>query len=157
MPDLLVGAVIDEDDFPTSQWDHDDTELLNLANTSYADGSPTVDVTFTAPTTGRVILIVGGGFRSAAASANRAFLSPFVWEGTSPTGTLVLDGSTATNLGVHGVGGISHASKYAHLSRRSLLTGLTPGATHFARLRVAVSGGGDADVRFREIGVYPAT
>jgi hypothetical protein len=68
----FAGQPIRAADFPPAVWAQDITTISNPTNTSYAAGSPEVSVTFTAPTSGRALIIVGGG----AAHQQRGRLGP---------------------------------------------------------------------------------
>ena len=151
MPDLTVGSQLKA--WPACQYEHEGTEITNVSSTTPIAGSPAVNFQFTAPESGRVILICNGGFKSG--DSNSISLTPFVWEGTSAAGTSVIDD---TDFWKHGVGNVNQLTNgYAILGRRSLLSGLTAGATHFAELRYWVNAGSTADIRLRDLGVIPTS
>ncbi|MGI5286650.1 hypothetical protein ACQEVF_25380 [Nonomuraea polychroma] len=149
MTDTLVGAVISAEDYPPAKWAQDTTANSDISSTSYIAGTPTVSVTFTAPTSGAVLLSVGVA-ASDNGGTNRVHLSPEVRE-NDVSGTVVL----AADVTNRGVGTPSSASANTHRSRTTLLTGLTPGGTYFARTMHKVSGGTTADISVREIIVTP--
>lgn len=136
-------------DYPPSVWSQNAATISNPSNSSYATGSPEVSVTFTGPTSGRVLLIVGGGLGQSA-GADRIFLSPEVRE-TNSGGALVLEPSV-TSRGF----GSDNCSVGPHYgSRESVLEGLTPGQVYYAVVKYAVattdSGSSSADISCREI------
>lgn len=149
MPNILVGAPIAAADRPASAWASDATANNDISSTSFIAGSPSVSLTFVAPTSGAVLLSVGvagcdnGG-------TNRVHLAPEVRVG-SVAGAVVL----AADVTGRGVGIPGEASANVHRSRTTLLTGLTPGTTYFARTMHKVSGGATADIAVREITVIP--
>lgn len=149
MPDILVGAPISVDDRPASAWASDTTQNNNISSTTYIAGTPSVELTFVAPTSGAVLLSVGvagcdnGG-------TNRIHLSPEVRVGTV-AGSVVL----AADVTERGVGIPGEAAANVHRSRTTLLTGLTPSTTYYARTMHKVSGGSTADIAVREIVVTP--
>lgn len=149
MPDILVGAPISATDFPPAVWASDTTANSNISSTSYIAGTPTVSVTFTAPTSGAVLLSVGVA-ASDNGGTNRVHLSPEV-RVTDVSGAVVL----AADVTNRGVGTPGEASANTHRSRTTLLTGLTAGGTYFARTMHKVSGGTTADISVREIVVTP--
>lgn len=150
MPDITVGAPLRA--WPESEWVQDTTQITGLSNTTPAVGSPVVATQFTAPTTGRVLLIVGFGARDTNGEA--VTVTPEVYVGPDATGTQII-GSADDKT--HGCKSCGLTAKHAHWSRRSLLSGLTPDALHYARLVYYVTGGTTAAVRNRDLGVIPAT
>lgn len=149
MPDILVGAPISADDFPPAVWASDTTSIVQISSTSYIPGSPQVDVTFTAPTSGTVLLSVGlGGADNG--GTNRIHVAPEVRE-DDVSGSVVL----AADVTTRGAGTPGEVGANVHRSRTTLLTGLTAGDTYFARVMYKVSGGSTADIAVREISVTP--
>ncbi len=146
--DIAIGAPIEA--WPAAVYEQETTAHTSISSTSATAGSPALDFTFTSPSTGRVLLIIGGGFRCP--TTNRLWLSPEVYEGASSAGTLIIDD---TDLLTHGVGGAEDLDQYTHWTRRSLLSGLTPDTGHYARVMHFVSGGSDCDLRIRELAVVP--
>ena len=151
MTSILIGAPVDAAQFPASVTTHDETTQTNISSTTGVNGTPTVSVQFTTPTSGRVLVIISGGFLDNGGT-NRQYLFPEVYEGANSSGTLKIG---FTERLTHQVGGMAGGTAYAHFSRRSLVTGLTPETGHFCRLRQYVSGGSTADIRFRELTVVP--
>ncbi|MEU8199299.1 hypothetical protein AB0C10_36495 [Microbispora amethystogenes] len=151
MPDTLVGATIKVDDFPPAVGVTESTANNNITSTAYITGSPTVAVTFTAPTSGAVLLTVGvGGRDNNAGSASRVHLAPQVRE-TNSSGALVLSADVTTR----GVGTAGESLDFAYRSRTTLLSGLTPGKVYYAQALHKVSGGTTADINVRDLIVTP--
>lgn len=139
-------------DYPPAVWSQDTTTISNPTNTAYAAGTPSVSLTFTAPTSGRVLIIIGGGCGNSA-TADRIFMSPEV-RLTSVAGAVVLSPSV-TNRGWTSD---MCSSGHAYGSRESVLEGLTPGQVYFARVMHAVAtdaGAQTADIAARDITVAP--
>ncbi|TDE40492.1 hypothetical protein E1295_31835 [Nonomuraea mesophila] len=149
MPDILTGARVKAADFPAAVWAQDTTDINGVSSGAFTPGSPEVGVTFTAPTSGRVLVFVGGGAR--AAGGPRVFLAANVFEGVDDTGPEVL----ASSVGFTGCGFSSASTDYYFQGRAFHLDGLSPGATHYARVTYATSGAGSGDISCREIGVVP--
>lgn len=151
MTDILVGSVIQPEDFPPTVWSSDNTDANNVTDTAFTNGSPEVSVTFTAPTSGRVLIINGGGCRNNT-GADQVFIDSEVRE-TNGSGSVVRAAS------VTGDGTISCADEslaHEYKSRAYVLSGLTPGGTYFARIQYrTTSGNGTADVAARSIIVQP--
>lgn len=153
MPDILVGATVRA--FPEAVYVRSTTTVADISSTSFTSGAPffpIVDTTFVASTTGRIMLSVGAGMRDNGGT-NRIFVSPEVYEGVDETGTLVLD--SAGQGREHALISIDSAGDYVHMSRMTFLDGLTPGATHYARLVHRVTGGSSADITVRDLVVMP--
>ena len=154
MPDLTVGSQLKA--WPACQYEHEDTTILNISSTTPIsdDGSAAaINYQFTAPESGRVIIVIAASMRSG--GSDSVSVTPFVWEGTSSAGTSIIDD---TDFWKHGCGNVAQlGTDYATVGRRSILTGLTAGATHFAELRYWVSGGSSADIRNRDMGVIPTS
>jgi hypothetical protein len=150
--DILAGSLIRAADWPVSVSATDGTSIANMSGvTTYTAGSPVVDVTFVAPTSGRVLITVTLGARDNGGT-NQIFLAPEVYLGTSAAGTLVL--STTSTLPTEArVPG--EADDFMYVSRTCLLSGLTAGSTYYARTMHKTSGGTTADIARREIAVRP--
>lgn len=138
-------------DTPRSVWDQDRTLIENISGTANIPGSPEVGVVFVAPTSGRVLVFIGGQIRNRGGT-QRVFLRPEVYADTDAAQdllTLVEDGAFKEFA--------SSPPETAFMagSRMFILTGLTPGKEHYARVTYYVSGGSDSDIGAREIGVVP--
>ncbi|WP_049562248.1 hypothetical protein [Nonomuraea sp. SBT364] len=149
MVDILVGAEISADDFPPAVWDSDTTGIVQISSTTFIAGSPAVELNFTAPTSGTVILSVGMG-GSDNGGTNRIHVAPEV-RLTNVSGSVVL----AADVTTRGVGTPGEVGANVHRSRTTLLTGLTAGQLYYARVLYKVSGGSTADIACREISVTP--
>ena len=155
MADLLAGTSIKAADFPPTVQAFDSTGIANIAATVFTTGTPEVGVFFVAPTTGRVLMTVGGGVRNNAANSDRLFLAPQVFQDNS-SGTEIL-APNVTQYGCGSGGGFT-TDDYQYLSRESLLEGLTAGQVYYARVQYStVSGAGTCDLSARQIIVKPAT
>ncbi|SET43624.1 hypothetical protein [Nonomuraea wenchangensis] len=154
MPDILVGAKIKAADNPASVWAQDTTEISNISSTSWIAGSPEVGVTFVAPTSGKVLMFVGGSAR-ANTGDDRIQMSANVFLGSNSSGTQILSPS----VGFTGCGFSAASTSYYYQNRLFHLTGLTPGSTYYARVMYSVVNTGTAnnagDISCREIGVSP--
>lgn len=152
-----AGDTIRALDFPQTLTAADLTTILNITTTAWIPGSPGVDVVFIAPTTGRVLISVGGGARSQT-GGQRLWMFPEVYEGTDATGTVVQDnpgsGASAQQWGIS-----DDTDGYQYGGTTSLLSGLTPAATYFCRhvYRVDTATSGTADITVRNLVVAPAT
>ncbi len=152
MPDILAGARIKAGDFPGTQSASSGTANDNISSTSYIAGTPEVGTTFVAPTSGRVLVTVG--LVSKDSASNRVHLAPQIYLGTSSAGSQVL----APDVTARGLGSAGTSTNLSeHRSRTSLVTGLTPGSTYYARTVHKVSGGSTADISVREIIVEPTS
>lgn len=155
MADLSAGTEILALDFPPAVWDYNTTQIDNWSTTTYGPGSPIVSVTFMAPSSGRVLVIVGGGLGNSA-SSRRIFIAAQVFEGTSASGTEVM----SPTVRGHGITSENSSSAFHYHSRETILSGLTPGATYYARTMHAVATTADAgtvtaDIAVRQIIVAP--
>lgn len=151
MTDLLVGSTIQVADFPPTVQDMDDTIIANITTTAFINGSPEVSVTFTAPTSGRVLIINGGGLRNNS-GADQVFIDNEVRE-TNGSGSVIKAPS------VTGEGTVSCADEslgFEYKSRAYVQEGLTPGSVYFARVQYRVAAGtSTADITARTIIVQP--
>lgn len=157
MTDLLAGSKIKALDFPPTVHAEDSTSIPNISNTSYAAGSPEVGTTFTAPTSGRVLITVSAGIRNNASNSDRVFVTCQVFLGTSASGTEIQT-PTASPFGVSTPGGSATADNQ-YLSRTGVLEGLTPGTTYYARTMHVLSSAGTpantGDIAYRGLIVAP--
>lgn len=151
--DREAGRIVSALDTPRTVWAFDDSLQLNLTSTDYVAGSPEVGVRFVAPSTGRVLLTVGGGCRDNT-NDNRVFLAPQVFQDDS-SGTEVL----APSVEQYGYSPPGTASAFMSGSRSSLLSGLTPGQVYYARVMMSaeIATSSSADVAMRDISVEPCS
>lgn len=152
MTDILAGATIKTADFPAAAFERDTTTQTNQSNTAFATGSPVVDVTFTAPRSGRILLMLGGGVQDDAGTNHHARISAEIYEGTDATGTLVF--AAAQNRSVTPM---DSATSFQQVAGIYQVDGLTAEATHYARVMHQVSGGTSVDITVRDITIVPTT
>ena len=147
-----AGRPIKALDYPPAVFAQDSTQINNPSNTSYIAGTPEVSVTFIAPTSGRVLLVVGGGLGNGA--GDRILLSPEV-RLTNSAGALILNASVTER----GYSSQTNAAGFHYGSRESVLDGLIPGQQYFARVMYAVltgdAGSTVQDIAVREVLVAP--
>lgn len=124
---------------------------------NFGPGDPEVGVTFTAPTSGAVLLIVGGGIRDDDPNnGDRGHLAPEVFLGVDDTGpvvvTPVVSHNSFTSSG-------DPSALYQYGSRMKPLTGLIPGETYFARVTQSVNSGAaeppTVDLHVRQVFAVP--
>lgn len=151
MPDLAAGIMIRALDYPPSQVTFENTEQTNVSSTTYVAPATACAVTFIAPTSGRVKIVVGAGMRDDT-NDNRIFVAPEVRE-TDVSGQIVASPSVVA----HGVGSFNLASGYMYWSRCTILDGLTPGRQYFARImiRAETATSASADLRLKDLAVIP--
>lgn len=151
MTDILAGAKVQAADFPPTVWSNDETDINNITATSFTTGSPEVAVTFIAPTSGKVLIINGGGCRNNT-GADQLYLGIEVRQ-TNGSGTLVY---SPTINGKDTLSCAKEATSHEYKSRAMVLSGLTAGGTYYARIQYrTLSGGGTADIGSRSIIVQP--
>lgn len=150
MPDYLAGTLVKALDFPPSQYANEDTLQSDINVSGYTAPTNACSVTFTAPTSGRVKLIVGAGARDNTNDA-QIFVTAEIRE-DNVSGSIVLGASAYRN------GYISEpeASDYLYHSRVTLVDGLTPGQTYFARILINDDGASNTgDLRSKNLAVVP--
>jgi hypothetical protein len=149
----VAGAKVLAGDFPPAVTLIDTTAIANISSTSAIPGSPEVGVIFIAATSGAALVNVALGGRDNG-STNRVFLSTEVYVGSDATGVKIVTASVAAN-------GCSSApinnAGYQYVGRAWLLTGLTAGATYYARTVYYVDAGNTADIVMRGIVVTPTS
>ncbi len=152
MPDLLAGTTIRALDRPPSGYTAEGTLQSNI-NTSGAYVEPTNQcrVTFIGPTSGRVKVVVGGGFRDDT-NNNQGFLAVEIRE-TNVSGSTVAVASAYAQ----GIISMPEASDYYYHSRITLLDGLTPGQIYFARImmKTETAVGATVDLRLKNLAIIP--
>lgn len=153
MTDVAIGRFFKSLDHSFSSNNLDDTVISDITSTTYILGSPVVSCTFTAPTSGRVRVVVGGGFRDNGASLDRVFLSPqIVKQGSSEITAL------AASVTQYGYGSSDTNALPQYGSRAGIYSGLTPGYTYVARAYYLIDPGTDpdtADISSRDITIIP--
>ena len=143
--DLLLGV-----DWPPTQFDADTTTQLNVADVTYVAGNPALTVAFRAPTSGRVLVTVGGGIRDNSGAGHRGLISPQVFADHIGGAEAI-----APTAGLHALVSPTTATDYWYASRASMLEGLDPGRVYIARVMHRVTGGASVDIGRREIMVEP--
>lgn len=159
MSDIRAGSIIrdsnsDYVDWPDTVSSFDNTSNNNQTSTSFTVGTPTVDLTFVAGTTGRALISIALSSRDNS-STNRVISTFELYQGTSTSGTSVISSSGSTLE--YECTSAGQASGFQYITRTTLVTGLTPGATYYARQLFKVTGGSTADVAMRELTVRPAS
>ncbi|MEV0382894.1 hypothetical protein [Nonomuraea sp. NPDC050643] len=132
---------------------HDDTILTEIANTSYATGTPEIGVYFVAPPSGKIRLTIGGGFRDNGASLDRIFLSPQLFRDNAD-GAEVL----APSVTLRGYLSLSNNTAFQYGCRVSLIENLTPGQIYYIRTMHLATPGTDpdtSDIAARDLIVIP--
>lgn len=156
MPDLLAGTTVLAQDTPVSETVSDATDETGFTDTAaYAAGGTEVGITFTAPTTGRVVVLWHARFETNTTDV-RALVSIQVREGaTIGSGTIVSDTTDTSALETSSddtsVG--SNARLQAAMFR--IVTGLTAGDTYNVRTMHRMSAAGNGDIFDRSIAVIP--
>lgn len=151
MTDILVGNKIAAADFPPTVGAADNTDINNIADTSFVTGSPEVAVTFIAPTSGKALIINGGGCRNNTGT-DQVFLGVEVRQ-TNGSGTIVY---SPTINGRDTLNCADQSTSHEYKSRCMVLSGLTPGGTYYARIQYRTrDGDSTADISSRSIIVQP--
>jgi hypothetical protein len=158
--DLLGGTRILAMDYTPVVAAYDGTAISNITSLVYIAGTPEVGVTFMAPTTGRVMVTIGGGVRNNAANGDRVFIAPQIFLGTSSAGTEIL-APTSPQFGISSGGGFA-VDGFQYLSRTSLVAGLVPGSTYYVRtmhcqVNNIGAASGTSDLQSRSLVVAPAS
>lgn len=154
MPD--IGNTVYGKDMPPAVFDQDWTSILNISSTTYTasqSGIGEVGVTFTAPTSGRVLVIVGGGLRNNAATQDRAIVTYRLYQDSSAGNQIVL--ASADN-GIISIG-VAVSQEYQYQCTYNMEETLTPGRQYYAQIAYRVTGGNTADIATRQITVIPLT
>lgn len=151
MPDLLAGTTVRALDTPESVTDVETGDETGVTSTTYTDGGTITGVSFTAPTSGRVLVLWTA--RTEHNSTGFIFVSVSVSTGSVlGSGTEVSapsDGeSVSSNTGAGG--GDTRVAAGCH----RLVTGLTPGSVYNAITQHRVTLG-NGDIFDRSITVIP--
>lgn len=151
--DLSAGTRVKAMDFPRAMQMVDQTTQANITSTSYTNGSPEVAVRFMAPSSGRVLVVIGGGCRNnTAANEDRVFMAFRVLTGDPADGDVYQ--TEEIKLGLSNPGGGS--DDYAYNGHGTMVQGLTPGTWYYCQFRHRVTlGSGTADIAFRKLTVVP--
>ena len=137
-------------DFTDSQLSTDNTAQTGIG-TAFATGTPTVDLTFTAPTSGKVLLTWSVKMGDSSAT-NILLARPEVYLGADATGSTVISGGDFFDLEMP----IDSTSRpNATGSNQYIQTGLTAGSTYYFRLLHRAASGGTANISWRSIMAAP--
>lgn len=154
MTDATTGNTFRAADIPQATYVQDDTGNNNISATAYAVGSPEVGVFFTAPTSGRVRITVGGGGRDNGTAAwARVFLSPQVFL-DDVNGSELL----APTVNVRGWSSCDSNRDHQYGCRVSLIENLIPEQVYYARLMHFTDQAGptfSVDLAARDIIIIP--
>jgi hypothetical protein len=132
----------------------DDTIIANFAvatGFTFETGSPEVGVFFIAPTSGRVMVIVGGGARDNSAGS-RVFIG-FEIRRIDGNGEVIQSPNDTRSYGVP-----SQEINFVYGCRIRFIESLTPGEQYYARVQHAVDVATDPDthdISARDISVVP--
>lgn len=147
---VQAGQRILAADFPPAVSVAEGTAQNNVSSTTPIAGSPAANVTFTAPTSGAVLMHISG-WGSDNGGANSMFLDREV-RLTNSSGTIVsATGNALYYLQWRG----ATSSNNESMSKASVLAGLTPGQLYWAELRHYVSGGSTFDLFLRGLIIQP--
>lgn len=149
MPDTFAGDEITRDHWPAAKIARNLVAIDDISNTAFAAGT-TCELTFVAPSSGRVAVVVQGGIDQDSAG-NRAFITYELYLGDSAGGTLIVAAKEANGISSNG----GPASSDLICGNLTMVAGLTPGATHFARMMHRTEGGATNDITFRKLIVFP--
>lgn len=147
----LAGQKISALDFTEAKTANSNTANDNVSSTTFVAGSPAVDTTFIAPTSGKVEITVGGLIQDDTGN-NRGFLEFEVYQGTSAAGTPII---VAPNTQYRWTSKGRAAADPEAASRSRTVTGLTAGVEYYARTVHAVDAGSTVDFKGRSIDVKP--
>jgi len=148
-----AGQIIRAADFDGWATDEDTTDETNFNSTTFTLGGTTVGVAFTAPTSGRVLLLVGGRIHLNSATGQRVLLTPEVRTGSSVgLGTVVFAAADDYALEVG-----QTANDRLGGARAVPVEGLTAGTVYNVSLwhRNAASVASAASIFFRTVQVIP--
>lgn len=154
MADIEAGDLIEAAWWPESVTVQENTDQLDITSTTSIPGTPECSMTFVAPESGRVGIVVSAEMRNDDTAGNRLFVQPQVFLGTSSSGTLVL--ASMVTRGVSTTGDTT-ASQFMVHGNMTMLEGLTGGSTYFVRTMHRVDGGTTNDIGHRRLVVIPLT
>ena len=128
-----------------------DATLHSNVSTTAVAGTPSVSVTFTAPTSGMAMVVLGMRAQDDAGS-NTAYLDYEV-RVTNVAGAIVFaTGAVDRRLDIGVSGSVTFQP---NVSKVSIISGLTPGTTYFVRTMHSAAVGGSTDVLMRRLDVVP--
>lgn len=145
----LAGQRLKALDFTPASTVIDATAQAALG-TTLATGTPTVAITFTAPTSGKALLCYG--LKAGATSNTWVILTPEVYLGTNATGTQVLSGGDGWSIELNVPNtAVANATK----SMQGIISGLTPGSSYYFRIRHRAVAAAVANISWRSITCQP--
>lgn len=137
-------------DFTAAQTSSDATAHNNITTTAAA-GSPEVGVTFTAPTSGKVLISLSmRAFDNSA--ANAIYLDIEIYEDNTSGTKIVSTGTWERRLTIQGD---TSSTIVGNSSKVFIETGLTAGQVYYARTMHYAAATGTADVEMRRIDAAP--
>jgi hypothetical protein len=145
-----AGSRVKALDFGTPGTASDATAHNNVTTTPVA-GSPTVSVTFLAPTSGMAMIVIGMRCQDDAGS-NTVYLDYEVRNNNVSGSVVFATGAVERRLDLPGSGAVTFQP---NASKVSIVTGLTPGNTYFVRTMHSAAVTGSADVLMRRLDVIP--
>lgn len=152
--DLTSGRSVLALDGMPAELDADETTQLNNTNTAFEPKAPEVSVIFEAPTSGKVLTIVGGGLQPGS-GGNRIHLAPETRK-NDLNGTIVQPPSISRNSWTS-IG--AAMTNYQYGCQVDLIENLEPGQPYFSRAMISVSGsagsGADPDIFNAQIIAIP--
>lgn len=147
---MIAGDNVYGLDFPPAQYDQDWSSILNVSTLTFVDGTPSVAVNVTAPSSGRAFVAIGCGVRNNASTSDRVNVSFEVREDSSE-GPVFL--AADANRGVQSPGVGNEA--YGYSGTFSLVEGMSPGRSYYFVVRHRVTGGNTCDISARNILAIP--
>lgn len=150
---LSSGVPVRALDFPRAHQSFSQESQLNMTDTSYVNGTPEIAVRFIAPTSGRVLVVCGGGVRNnTTANEDRIFLSFRIFEGDPNDNDLIQTEEVKYGRSNTAAGN----DDYQYGGHGTMVGGLTPGTFYYAQFRHRTAlGSGTADIAFRSLLVIP--
>lgn len=136
-------------DFTAAAYDEDSTEQTNITD-SYSIGSPELGITFTAPTSGKVLIILGLRARDNGATSSVVLDFDLFEDDSGGSQILAVAGSTR-RLEQN----FENDSRTQAVSKSYLVDGLTAGQIYYARTQHYATPGGSADLIYRTITALP--
>lgn len=153
MADIEAGDLIETAWWPESVSVQENTDQLNVTSTSSIAGTPECSVTFIAPMSGRVGVVVAAEMRNDDTAGNRLFVQ-FEIRLTNSSGAVHTAASVFRGVSTTGD---TTASQFMTHGNMSMVEDLTPGATYFIRTMHRVDGGTTNDIGHRRLVVIPLT
>lgn len=148
MPDLLAGEVILAQDTPPAVSDREDALISGFSSTSYQTGATVCGTTFTAPTSGRVLVSINAYLDNSDA-AGQAFASYIIREGSSiGSGTTVVGAADEQSA-------LQTGQAQARKGVSELVSGLTAGDAYNVVMVHKHAGTGTSDIAWRTVSVIP--